>query len=87
MATDTSTPTTDPDELPEPLAEIREQFEHIRRLREEVLPAETRKLAEMIAATRDHDDPRVHPAGAARAMGTAKGYAYELVNKLRDGHI
>lgn len=81
-----SADTTEVDE-PTVLVEIREQHEKIRHIRDVILPGETRRLAEMIAATREDPDPRVHPTAASRAMGTAKDYAHQLVRKLDAGKL
>lgn len=65
------------------LAAIRDQHERIERIRLE----ETRKLAEMIAATRSHPDPDVNPTAASRAMGLSKSRAHQLVKDLDEGRL
>ena len=47
----------------------------------------TRKLAELVAATKDDPDPTVNPSSAARAMGVSKGWAHQLVAKLDAGKL
>jgi hypothetical protein len=72
------------------LVEIVEQRQRVEDLRDRYdgrVRAETRRLAELIAATRDAEDAGVHPTAAARAMGVTKGYAFELMKKLDAGDL
>ena len=68
------------------LRPIVRQQEKLYRLRQQVKD-ETRVLAEMLAATRDHEDRDVNPTAAARALGYTKGWAHELLRKLADGKL
>lgn len=49
--------------------------------------AETRRLAALVAATKDHPDPKVNPTSAAKAMGASRGWAHQLVQKFEAGEL
>lgn len=83
--------TTDTPAPPHPkLQAIAAQQEHLqglraRHAREQAV--EQRKLAVLIQSTKDDPDPAVNPSAAARAMGTAKGWAHALVKRLEAGEL
>jgi hypothetical protein len=86
MAAVTERQTTPTAQLPPELRAIVRQQEKVYKLRERVRD-ETRELAEMLAATRDHDDRGINPTAAARALGYTKGWAHELITKLEAGKL
>lgn len=84
MATETTEQGT---ALLDRIAEQRERVVTTQRQADEAVRAETRRLAELLAETRDVEDRSVTIASAARRIGVTKGYAHSLVQRLEAGDL
>lgn len=81
MATETETPLLDQ------IAEQRQVVVETQETADRAVRRETRRLAELLAATRDVEDRDVNIASAARRIGVTKGYAHSLVQRLDAGDL
>lgn len=72
------------------LANIAKQhgkIESMRKRHRDKESAEVKRLAQMIADTRDHPDPDVNYSTAAKAMGVVRSYTQGLARKLERGEL
>lgn len=78
--------TTDVDLIAEIVQHRRRMLDY-RAEAEARMRSDTRRLAELLAATKDHPDPDVNPTSAARAIGVERSYTHNLIRQWEDGGL